>query len=121
MPLQADELALRTVARAMGVKLLIVDDQARREVDKFVTIREDTADATEAYVVLSRTRRQHYNLVICAGSAWHYTLPGSVRRAFGIVVPSVNAGATGRNMVAAVAAPSDDKGSRPAKRQRRRE
>lgn len=79
----ANEFEMRVVAKALGLSILIIDDQGRGN-GRFVVL-DDTERTTSShspfrrietdedamkkhlFVILQRTRRQHYNLVLVAG------------------------------------------------------
>ena len=60
--LWANEYEMGVVSSALGVVWLILDQQARQESSRYVKLGEER-EAGQRFVILQRSRREHYNLV----------------------------------------------------------
>ena len=62
--LWANEYEMGVVSSALGVVWLILDQQARQESSRYVKLGEgEEREAGQRFVILQRSRREHYNLV----------------------------------------------------------
>ncbi|GMI50886.1 hypothetical protein ScalyP_jg3946 [Parmales sp. scaly parma] len=88
----ADEFAIRTISRVYEVVILILDEETQKRKrgqsqsnadNRFVAI-DDTSLNSPRFMVLQRTRRQHFNLMKFASQIifTHNTLPDQVMKKF---------------------------------------
>ena len=73
----ADDHAVQTLAAAFGVAVLVVDESARPP--RFAAVLPDAFDRC---VVLQRTRRQHYNLLVRGADRVHDSGDADLRAAW---------------------------------------
>ena len=65
MCIWANEFEMGVICSALNIVCLIIDFQARDSNNRFVSVgkNDNTSDETPKFVILQRTRREHYNLV----------------------------------------------------------